>query len=236
MKQKIISLSNLNIKYNTKVILEDVNLNIYKNDFLIIMGNSGSGKSTLLDIISGLKKDYSGNVNIISKLNTAFVFQDPYTSFNPKRKIVDQLKEVIPKNKREKYIDIINENISFINLDIEKIYNYPNRLSGGELQRLSLLRSILQEPDIILLDEPTSALDVVNQKNILSILKKLHDELFITIVMVTHDFKFLKHIGERVIIIHDKKIIFDDESKNLTNSKIPYIQELEKSYTYFKED
>lgn len=219
----IIELKGVFKTYGTKIkntVLTNINLNIKANSFNWIVGPSGSGKTTMLNIISGLDQATKGQVIIngkdISLLsenelaefranNLGFVFQFHYLlpEFNAFENLLLPLK--IQK------VKINNEIINKANNILESVglmhikNNYPNEMSGGELQRLALARAIISEPELIIADEPTGNLDSENAKQVYSIIRKLQEKFNITFIIVTHDeIKPIK--GDRLISLKDGTI------------------------------
>ncbi len=188
--------------------LNDINLDIEKNEFVLILGPSGSGKSTLLNIIGGMDVPTSGSVIIDSKEITkyndkalrkfrrekiGFVFQN----YN----LIDNLNVVENVMLTENYKkDEVLKTLEILGIE-DKALSFPKMLSGGERQRVGIARAILKKPDILLCDEPTGALDSKNGLEVMKILKKMNDDGQ-TIIMVTHNLEYTKY-ASRVIRLRD---------------------------------
>jgi len=140
-----------------------------------IVGESGSGKSTLFELITGELKPLKGEIKT-QKISQ--IFQDPYSSFHPTYSILNQIKEVAS-------LDNLDELLGKLNLDYRLLEEKPHKLSGGQLQRCSILRALLQKPDLILADEPTSALDNITQLEVMKLLMGFLDR--VGILLITHD-------------------------------------------------
>ena len=182
-------------KYNDQEVLRGIDLKIDKNEFVVILGASGSGKSTLLNILSGLEKSDSGEVvydnesisdysekqlTKFRKDKIGFVFQQYYLLNNL---TVEQNVKVGANLANNKvYVDIIKQ----LGL-ADKLSKYPNELSGGEQQRVSIARALAKKPTVLFLDEPTGALDEETGRKILEYLLKLKDKSHFTMIMVTHN-------------------------------------------------
>lgn len=201
-------------------VLKNLDLCIAEGDFTIIMGNSGSGKSTLLYALSGMDKPTLGVINfngeIITNLsndklakfrrtNCGFIFQEVF--LNDNMSIMDNVlaagylsgmprKQVIEK--ASKYFDMVG-----IPKDMYK--KFPSQMSGGELQRVGLVRAVINDPKVIFADEPTGALNSANSKAVLDIINDLHKEGK-SIVMVTHDLRSAVR-GNRVLYLKDGVIL-----------------------------
>ena len=133
-------------------IFENFDLELKKGELKTIFGKSGSGKTTLFELILGNLKQQSGE---IKKSKTAMIFQDPFSSFHPTYTIFEQIKDVVNRD----FKDEVDNILSKLSLEESLLHKKPYELSGGQLQRCSILRAILLKPDLLLIDEPTSALD-----------------------------------------------------------------------------
>jgi len=204
----------------TTHVLKDINVCVRENDFLGILGPSGSGKTTLLYVLSGLEKPTAGvftlfekplveysdlELSNIHKNRIGFVFQ--FYNLIPNLTVWENmiLPMVIAKKENESRIDELLELVGMK----EYKNQYPNQLSGGMQQRVAVARSLVNDPDMIFADEPTGNLDSVNGEEIMTLLKKLHDEKHKTIILVTHSESFLKYCT-RYIRLMDGKIVQDE--------------------------
>jgi peptide/nickel transport system ATP-binding protein len=184
----ILDIQNLTFSYDNKTdIYKDFFLHVRKGEIVCIVGPSGSGKSTLFELISGNLIPNQGSIKV-GKISQ--IFQDPYTSFHPTYKIIEQIKDVVSL---DGYEDLCKE----LNLEIELLQKKPHQLSGGQLQRCSILRAILMKPDIILADEPTSALDNITQLDVMKLLLKFLDN--VGILLITHDESLASWCGDKII-------------------------------------
>ena len=191
----MITAKNIKKKYNDQEVLRGIDLKIDKNEFVVILGASGSGKSTLLNILSGLEKSDSGEVvydnesisdysekqlTKFRKGKIGFVFQQYYLLNN--LTVEQNVKVGANLVDNKEYVDIIKE----LGLE-DKLSKYPNELSGGEQQRVSIARALAKKPTVLFLDEPTGALDEETGRKILEYLLKLKDKSHFTMIMVTHN-------------------------------------------------
>ncbi len=199
--------------------LEDINLHIKKNDFFALIGPTGSGKSLLLEGMIGLIPFSSGNLFLedhdsttlaVEKRNLAIVYQD-FALF-PHLDVTQNIfygvsYHKIPRQTAKKRFDSLVST-----LGLEKITKRrPQNLSGGEKQRVALARSLILNPRVLLLDEPLSALDPVFHEEAKQLLKKIHDELEITIIMVSHNFSDVLYLANRGAIIKNGRIMQQGE-------------------------
>lgn len=205
----MLEIKNLTVKYE-KIVLDDVNLKLEKKIYGL-KGGSGSGKTTFIKAILGLI-DYKGEILLDGKLlktrkNFQIVFQNPFNSFDPTRKIKFSINEIIKLNKANVSLEELAKKVG---VDISLLDKFPHELSGGELQRLSIARAISTNPRVLIFDEPTSALDVENQKNILDLIKNFKDKI---IIFISHDMRVIKYISDEVLILdkENKKIVKEEK-------------------------
>ncbi len=214
----MIEIKNLTKSYDKKCILKNINLKINDNEQVSIIGKSGCGKSTLLRCIARLEKIDKGqilidneNVNNIKKFynKVGMVFQ----SFNlfENMTVLENLIIAPVKLKiqtKDEAIKLAKGYLKEINLE-NKINEYPKNLSGGEKQRVAIIRALMEKPKILLLDEPTSSLDPQMKKEVLELISKLKD-YNMTIIVVSHELNFVKDFSSRIIFLDNKTIISDD--------------------------
>ena len=215
----MIDAKNINVKFGKRQILKDLNLKVKKGEYISIIGKSGAGKSTLLNVISTLEKEYSGNVFYenkdirdyndfeISNLRNkkiGFIFQNfnLLEDFTVIENIMlpARLTKIDEIELKEKALRLINK----FELDLTK-NQYPNELSGGEKQRVSIARALINKPEIIFADEPTGNLDSKMSTEISNILSKLNKDGQ-TIVMVTHN-KELAKSSNKILELKDGMLI-----------------------------
>lgn len=201
-------------------VLKNLNISITKGDFVVIMGNSGSGKSTLLYALSGMDRPTMGRVCIngeeisrytndqlavIRRKNCGFVFQQNF--LNDTMSVLDNImiSGLLRSKNRKKIAQRAKELLSKAGLSDEVLHKYPTQLSGGEAQRVALVRGIINQPNVLFADEPTGALNSGNTMNVLDILSELNQQGQ-TIIMVTHDIRAARR-GNRVLYLKDGVIL-----------------------------
>lgn len=229
------------IKYLHAV--DNVSFSIKKGEIFGIVGESGSGKSTigrcalqLLDIDEGEVYFENKRIDHLTNRELKFyrrdmqmVFQNPLSSFNPKKTIGSAFRELGYVYKENK-VDLekrIRELIRFINLPEDVLNRTPNQLSGGQLQRLAIARALLLRPKFILADEPVSALDVSVQAQILNLIIDLKEELGMTMLFISHDLAVVEHVCDVVAVVYLGMIVEMAETKELfSNIMHPYTQAL----------
>lgn len=195
-KNIVLKIEDLTFYYKKdKPIYENFNLNLHEGELVTIFGKSGSGKTTLFELIIGTLKPIKG---IIQKENISLIFQDPYNSFHPTYSIIEQIKDVV-KNDFEKELETLLEKLT---LDKELLYKKPYELSGGQLQRCSILRALLMKPKLLLVDEPTSALDNIIAYDVMKLLVTLLEDC--AILLITHDIDMAKWCSDKIIRLEEK--------------------------------
>lgn len=201
-------------------VIKNLDLEIMEGDFTVIMGASGSGKSTLLYALSGMDKPTLGKVffgdteiqdytndqlAVFRRKNCGFVFQSIYLLEN--QSVLDNVLTgafVVQKNSPE-LIKRVKELLAKVGLDEEMQKKYPNQLSGGEAQRVGIVRAVINEPKILFADEPTGSLNSASGRDVLDIFTGVHENGQ-SIVVVTHDIKTALR-GTRVIYLRDGKVV-----------------------------
>ena len=177
-------------------IFENFDLELKKGELKTIFGKSGSGKTTLFELILGNLKQQSGE---IKKSKTAMIFQDPFSSFHPTYTIFEQIKDVVNRD----FKDEVDNILSKLSLEESLLNKKPYELSGGQLQRCSILRAILLKPDLLLIDEPTSALDNIIAYDTMKLIVNLLSDC--GILLVTHDIDMASWCSNEIIRLENGK-------------------------------
>ena len=176
-------------------IYDNFSLELKKGELVTIFGKSGTGKTTLFELILGSLKPIKGT---IKKSNISMIFQDPYNSFHPTYTIFEQIKDVIKKELNKKELEELLEELS---LDKKLLEKKPHELSGGQLQRCSILRALLMKPELLLIDEPTSALDNIIAYDVMKLLVELLDSC--AILLITHDLNMATWCSDKIIRLEE---------------------------------
>lgn len=196
-------IENLRKSYSQNVVFDNFNLDIEENRITCVLGESGSGKTTLLNVIAGLT-DYEGSV---PKVKCSYVFQEH--RLIPNLTVFNNLKIVCPDESKI-FSSLERAGIS------DKAASYPNELSGGQAQRVSVLRAFLFDSRMILMDEPFSSLDLKLKIKMMEFYKQLHGDNAKTSLFVTHDVDEAVYLADRIIVISDGKIVLDTANQNVS--------------------
>ncbi|WP_345987187.1 ATP-binding cassette domain-containing protein [Sulfurimonas sp. HSL1-2] len=172
-----------------KPLYHDFSLSLDTGEIKAIVGPSGAGKSTLFELILGNLRPRAGR---IEALPASMVFQDPYSSFHPTYTVLNQIRDVADTSGMEHYLEDMG-------LDEALLHKLPHELSGGQLQRASILRALLMKPKLLLLDEPTSALDNVIQLDVMQLLLRHLDE--VGMLLITHEIDLANWCADEIVQI-----------------------------------
>lgn len=173
-----------------KLIYEDFSLDLKKSQIKAIVGSSGSGKSTLFELITNNLKPLKGEI-ISSKI--ASIYQDPYSSFHPTYSIIEQISDVIDDFDKTELGQLLEE----LTLEYALLEKKPHELSGGQLQRCSILRALLMKPELLLVDEATSALDNIIALDVMKLILKFLPNY--GILLITHDLHLATWCSDEII-------------------------------------
>ncbi|MBQ1787278.1 MAG: ATP-binding cassette domain-containing protein [Turicibacter sp.] len=249
MEQKrevLLSIRDLEIKFNDFIAVSDINFDIYKGETFSLVGESGSGKSTIGRAIVGLNKTSKGEIlykgkKINEKMprhmmksmvkNIQMIFQDPAASLNERATIDYIISEGLInfhlyKNEAERKKKVIDA-LTSVGLLPEHATRYPHEFSGGQRQRIGMARAMVMDPELIIADEPISALDVSIRAQVLNLLKKLQVERDLTYLFIAHDLSVVRFISDRIAVIHKGCIVELAEAEELfLNPFHPYTKAL----------
>jgi len=240
----VIKMKNLTLGYKKEKILNDVDLKIKKGEFIGIIGPSGAGKSTLLMSITGGIKVFDGKFEVldfdlenIKKKNLTKLREQVGVIFQgynlvDRLSVLDNvisgmLKDIpltraIIKLYKKKELEKAKEYMDIVDITKHSLKRC-DELSGGQRQRVAIARALAAEPKIILADEPVSALDPKSAKKVMGILKKVNEIYGVTVVVNLHHLEYAKEYCDRIIGVNDGRVIFDDNSENLTDKLVEKI-------------
>ena len=226
--------------------VDDISFQIYEGETFGLVGESGSGKSTTGRTVIRLNNPTGGEIlfdgqdvmKIKGKKPLAdfrrevqMVFQDPYASLNPRMKVRDIIAEGIDinglaKNEKERN-DRVDELLRTVGLNPSHGTRYPHEFSGGQRQRIGIARALAVDPKFIICDEPISALDVSIQAQVVNLLQDLQEEHKLTYLFIAHDLSMVKHISDRIGVMHNGKLLEVGTSDEIYHYGVhPYTESL----------
>lgn len=227
----LLKLENINKKFGKKEVLKDISFEIHDKEIVAIVGPSGSGKSTLLRCINMIDPPTSGIIkydkyNIMKKnidinkyrMNVGMVFQQfnlfSHLTVIENITLVPIKLGLLTKEKAYKKGEKLLNDIGLLTKENEK----PINLSGGEQQRVAIVRALMMEPKLLLFDEPTSSLDPQMTREVLELIKKIATT-GMNMMIVSHELNFVKEVATRILFIKEGKIIFDGPKEEFFNNK-----------------
>ena len=203
--------------YKSVEILKNISFEVKRGKVIGISGESGSGKSTLAKILTGVYSESNGRIDTFFKKDwknslprpIQILFQNDGNLINPHRKVKDVLNEAfeLKNNSKKNYSTEVTEIFNSFGLKEELLNSKGSQLSGGEQQRIALVRIMIVEPEILILDEPFSSQDVEAQLAILQLIKRVKDDFGLTIICISHDLKILKHFADEILIMYRGSIV-----------------------------
>ncbi|WP_299868476.1 ABC transporter ATP-binding protein [uncultured Hoeflea sp.] len=224
--------------------LSDVSLKVSSGEVLGIVGESGCGKSTLARIMAGLVKPSEGEVyfegqrvdelgereRVNAMLPAQLVFQNPFSSLNPRhriRTILSQAALLHDLTQRNHVDEFVSSLLQSVGLPPSVSTRFAHEFSGGQLQRISLARSLSVSPRVLICDEPVSALDVSVQAQILNLLLELQTRQNLTYIIISHDLSVIRHLSDRVAVMYLGRVVEEGPAAALfENPQHPYTQAL----------
>src|SRR5690625_3054248 len=224
--------------------VNDISVKLYEGETYGLVGESGCGKSTAGRSVLRLTEPTEGRItyhgqDILQlsgkemqelRRDMQMVFQDPYSSLNPRKRIGKILEEplIIQSigDKKER-VDRVMEIMEKVGMRPEHYYRFPHEFSGGQRQRFGLARALVVNPKVIICDEPVSALDVSIQSQIINLLQSLQEELNLSFLFIAHDISVVRHISYRIGVMYLGKIVEEAPTDSLFNEQLhPYTQAL----------
>lgn len=214
--------------------VDGVSMRIEKGMTYGLVGESGSGKSTTGRAIIGLNKITAGNIIFDGKdvtnergtredfrKDVQMIFQDPYSSLNPRKRVYDLLAEPLrnfEKMSKAEEKKRIYELLEIVGLSPESIYKYPHQFSGGQRQRIGIARAVALQPKLIIADEPVSALDVSVQAQVLNFMQQIQKEYGLTYIFIGHDLGVIRHICDRIGIMYKGRFVEEGNTDEIFNN------------------
>ena len=220
--------------------VDNISFEVKKGETLAIVGESGSGKTTAALAVARLVATYQGRVDLggqdILQLDgedlrqmrrrVQFIFQDPYSSLNPRQRAEDVVREPLlslTKTPATEQQAIVDDLFAHVGLRPEQKRLFPHQFSGGQRQRIGIARALSTQPELIICDEPVSALDVAVQAQILNLLRRLQAEYGLTYLFISHDLGVVQHMCDSIAVMYMGKIVEHADRLSLFNNPLhPY--------------
>ena len=232
MSKEYLKLKNVRKVYKSKgmgkevketIAVNDISLGIYKAETLAVVGESGSGKTTLgkgilnIDPFTSGEVFVEGNEKSLTKMSKKelaevyrkmqIIFQDPYSSLNPRMSALDIVMEALHKEDKETAKKKALEILEFVGISNEDALKLSNTFSGGQRQRIGIARAVVTRPDFILCDEPTSALDASTQAQVINLLKDLQEKFSLTYLFISHNLGVVEYIADRIAVMYRGNLV-----------------------------
>lgn len=239
----VLRVAGLDARYGARQVLWGIDLEVREGSCLALIGESGSGKTTLGRVLCGIHAEARGEVYLRGEplplavqarsrqqlRSMSYVFQNPYSSLNPRRTVGDNVArplKFVKHGDRDERARVL-EALRRVALNPDYADRFPGQLSGGERQRVAIARALVTEPEFLICDEVTSALDVSVQASIVSLLARLQSEMGLGILFITHDLALVRQIAHDVAVIKDGRIVEHADSERVfTAPDDPYTREL----------
>lgn len=239
MKNKIISVENITVRFDELVLIKDLSFDVYEDECVSIVGPSGCGKTTLLKAIAGITDIDGGKIELfgkeLSKISkkekywinkeSGFLFQN-YALFDS-MKVLDNIIFYMENHTKISYKEM-KERAEFLLsiVGLEGTGNkFPSELSGGMKKRVGLIRAIIHRPKLLFLDEPVAGLDPISSDTITKIITKLKEKFSLTLLSISNELDYTQKISHRVGIMYEGKIYKIDTNENIFTSKDPLINQ-----------
>ena len=239
IEKAVIEITHLQKSFGNQQVLKNITLNLYEGENLVVLGKSGTGKSVLIKCIVGLLNADGGTINVLGKnvssfkrkewndlrQKIGFLFQSGalYDSMTVKQNLefpLRRIKKLLSEKEIEAKVKEVLENVGLS----EALFKMPSQLSGGMRKRISLARSIILDPMIMLYDEPTTGLDPVTSDEISSLINEVQTKYKTSSIIITHDIKCAKQTADRILMIKDGEIYMEGKIKDFEDSSDPEIK------------
>lgn len=238
-RKKVVEITNLKKSFGTDVILKDVSLSLFEGENLVVLGKSGTGKSVLIKCLVGLLPTDSGSIAVFDENMTAasgkklalirekmgFLFQGGalYDSMTVRENIefpLRRIKKELTESQIEEKVKEVLENVGLA----DAINKMPSELSGGMRKRISLARTLVIDPKIMLYDEPTTGLDPVTSNEISELIVEVQKKYKTASIIITHDIKCAQKTADRIIMLDDGLVFKEGSLKEFEKSNEKLIQ------------
>jgi oligopeptide transport system ATP-binding protein len=249
MSEPLLTVRALRKVFGEHVAVDDVSFDVANRGSLAIVGESGSGKTTIARMLVGLERPTSGTITFASRDRTQpaksnsdrkarshemqLVFQDPYTSLDPRQTVdacIDEALRLYRGGTAESRRPRVEELAQMVGLDARQVRALPRSLSGGQRQRVAIARVLAAEPQLIILDEAVAALDVSIQAQVLNLLADIRDATGVSYILISHDLAVVRQLCVQVIVMHRGEVVERGDTADVLDAPShPYTQLLRNS-------
>ncbi|MFD6433753.1 ABC transporter ATP-binding protein [Streptomyces venezuelae] len=198
-------ISELTVRFGSFTAVDDVTLAVPPGTVTGLVGESGSGKSTLARAVAGLTP-YRGSVSGVARGRVQMVFQDPYSSLNPRMRVGDAIAEGSPASRGRRDAEVARL-LGLVSLPASYARRLPRELSGGQRQRVAIARALAAEPELLIADEITSALDVSVQGAVLNLIRDLRAELGLTMLFISHNLAVVRYVCDAIAVMRHGRLL-----------------------------
>ncbi len=226
MPEPVLQVEGLRKEYGPLVAVDDVGFTVPEGGSLAIVGESGSGKTTVARMIIGLERPTRGTIRACGRDRSTparstrerrlrgrevqIVFQDPYTSLDPRQTMEDAIDEVLRMHQgwsAQRRAERVRQLADLVGMDSRQSRALPRALSGGQRQRVAIARALAAEPRVLILDESVAALDVSIQAQVLNLLADIRDETAISFVLISHDLAVVRQLTEQIVVMWRGRLV-----------------------------
>jgi len=238
-RKTMIEIHNLRKSFGTQRVLTDVSLQLHEGENLVVLGKSGSGKSVLIKCMVGLLNADGGTINVLGndvgslnmkqldelRMKIGFLFQSSalYDSMTVKHNLEFPLRRIKRELNEQEIDDRVHEVLENVGL-LDSLNKMPSQLSGGMRKRISLARTIIVDPLIMLYDEPTTGLDPVTSDEISALINEVQKKYKTSSIIITHDIECARATADRIIMLKDGEIYTEGNIEDFNNSTDPLIK------------
>lgn len=238
-REKVLSVKDLTVGFGSKIVLDNLNLDIYRGEILGFVGASGAGKSVLMRTVLRLLPRRSGTIEILgsdydavdersrmeldTRLGVLFQHGALFSALTVKENIQLPMREYLdlPKWLMD---ELAYLKLDLVGLDPDAADKYPSELSGGMIKRAALARALALDPDLVFLDEPTSGLDPIGAAEFDELIARLRDTLGLTVYMVTHDLDSLFSVCDRIAVLGQKRVLVEGTIDDMLSNDDPWVK------------
>lgn len=238
-REKVLSVKDLTVGFGSKIVLDNLNLDIYRGEILGFVGASGAGKSVLMRTVLRLLPRRSGTIEILgsdydavdersrmeldTRLGVLFQHGALFSALTVKENIQLPMREYLdlPKWLMD---ELAYLKLDLVGLDPDAADKYPSELSGGMIKRAALARALALDPDLVFLDEPTSGLDPIGAAEFDELIARLRDTLGLTVYMVTHDLDSLFSVCDRIAVLGQKRVLVEGTIDDMLANDDPWVK------------